>query len=144
MRTFIPFLCVAVLCLAGCKTVIPYQPNPANAPADMDGVKEVVKETISAHPNSASELEVTDKYVKMVTVHRGSFWYGAGGGARAVTIYYKNIGSHRIFQRNQWYYVELMDKANVKMCHIVTTSAEQAKKFLDALYALREKALAEA
>lgn len=131
-------ICIVSLVFLSCYRLIPYNPNPARIDNPVETIQQVLtRQTDSPTP---AEIVVTNERIKIVTI-----WTGAESltsdiryGPVYSYIYFNAIGSVKLYKKIS-YVVFVIDKNGQKMYTVVYRSEEDAKIFIDSLYALVDK-----
>ncbi len=114
----------AVSLLGGCKSLIIHRPDP-------DGIAnpiQKIEEVLFRQPYKVRNLEVTNNFFRLTT--EGG-WFN-----KTAILYFAYVYSHRIFERNNWYYVDLLGEHGEVKCRVVAGNEQLAREFVDAVYAM--------
>ncbi|SCU76776.1 conserved hypothetical protein [Cupriavidus necator] len=134
-------LLLPILLLAACATRIDYQPATVNNP------QVIVERVLYEQPDKKrpESVHVTDRYVEF------------GSGARAVStpgltsvtttsirkgtrLYYRSIAETRLFSKRNWFVVEPRSSGGRTLAQIYVEDELNAKRLMDALATLKERA----
>jgi hypothetical protein len=128
----------SAVALLGCSKRIPYEASPHRITGDLVAIMEQLLEQ-QPGTNAPVELEVTGEKISLVKmVPRGPSLYPASR-----TVYYKRIGEMEIYFKRTTFRVMVLDRGGHLLYRYVTYDEDDAKKFVDVLWALKQRAAAE-
>jgi len=135
------YLLIPVLLLSACATRIHYQAAAVNSP------QAIVERVLYEQPDKKrpESVNVTERYVEF------------GSGSNAVTtpgfnsvtttairkgtrLYYRSIAETRLYQKNRWFVVEPRSSGSRTLAQIYVEDEQNAKRLIDALATLKERA----
>jgi S1-C subfamily serine protease len=113
---------------------VPYQPNKSNLYDPRSFIKKTIERQSPKYVNVPIEVEVTNEYIKLIHLETYST-----GEKRAVPtqIYFEDIGDIKLVRGDIWW-VEIFDQTGIYFIGVVTIKENLAKKFIDALYVLKD------
>jgi hypothetical protein len=133
-------LVVAALFLSGCHAQqLQYSPNEiANKDDAVKWVERLLREQPA--PNAPSEVEVTKEYFRSYTdkIVRSGAYGGITSHQVTTTVYFDNVKELTLYQKKRLFTVVLLDNANVIAFRYFHYDVDKAKKFMDAVSALKK------
>lgn len=135
---------ISALLLSACAaTRIDYQPNPT-----LSNPAAIVERVLYEQPDSKrpESVNVTDTYVeygtglKTVSTPSGMGSTTSTSLLKGVRIYYRSVAETRLYRKNRWYVVEPRSAAGRTLAQVYVEDESTAKRLMDALATLKDKA----